>query len=801
MKSKTVSSKLKLLGFLAALALLASSRPATADSAPRIRRFAFLAGVNDGGAGRVRLRYATSDAQAVSKVLTELGGVNPGDLVFAADTDRNQFLGALEKLRQNVAGSRRGDQRIELIFYYSGHSDEEGLLLRGEKLTYSELRARIEGIPADVRVAVLDSCASGAMTRGKGGVFRAPFMTDDSVKVKGHAFLTSSSADEVAQESDRIAASFFTHYLVSGLRGAADANRDRRVTFFEAYQFAAQETLDRTERTRGGAQHAAYDIQLNGSGDLVMTDVRATSAGLVLGADVHGAVAVRDPSAQLVAELRKVAGHPVELGLEPGHYLVSMTAGDARFEAEVTLAAGQRTEVDRLQFHLAKPLELARARGDGGEDTEGSEPTPRAATVEAPGPVTTAVAVAPGPVYRRVPFSLGLFPMPGSDSPNERLIKVFALSLVADRAARVEGMQLSLAANLVDETLSGTQVAVGVNMAGGDARGAQLAVGGNLVGGDDHGMQAAVGANLVRGTLHGAQMASGVNVVGGELHGVQMAAGGNLARGQLHGGQLAAGGNVALGGGRGLQAAAGFNWNGGDLHGAQLAAGFNGTAGAVSGAQLGGVNYASELRGLQLGLVNTTGVNHGLQLGLINVSDEDDGTMIGLISFARKNGQLRLAVYGNETTGANIGVKVGGRRIYSLLAIGLRPDGMYGASATPSTDSKGTLYSPMLALGLHTPFESPLGGFLSYLDFDVGTTSPTHDFSDNKGTLTVSTARLIGGWQVARHFSVIAGPTLNVLVRDADKDANIAPTSLEKVLDAGHTRVSMYPGFVLGVEI
>jgi len=781
---KTVSSKVKLLGFLAALALVVPARPAAADSAPRIRRFAFLAGVNDGGAGRVRLRYATTDAQAVSKVLTEMGGVNPGDLVFAADTDRNQFLGALEQLRQSVAGSRRGDQRTELIFYYSGHSDEEGLLLRGEKLTYSELRARIESIPADVRVAVLDSCASGAMTRGKGGVFRAPFMTDDSVKVKGHAFLTSSSANEVAQESDRIAASFFTHYLVSGLRGAADANRDQRVTFFEAYQFAAQETLDRTERTRGGAQHAAYDIQLNGSGDLVMTDVRATSAGLVLGADVHGAVAVRDPNAQLVAELRKVAGHPVELGLEPGHYLVSMTSGDARFEAEVTLSAGQRTEVDRLQFHLAKPLELARARGDGGEDAEpGASSGP--AHVETPGPVATAAMAAPGPVYRHVPFSLGLFPMPGADSPNERLVKGVAISLIADHAARVQALQLSLGANLVDETLSGVQLALGANLARGDAHGAQFAVGANMAGGD----------------MHGAQMAAAVNIVGGSIHGAQMAAGGNVARGELHGAQLASGGNLALDGGHGVQAAAGFNWNGGDMHGAQLAAGFNGTAGVVSGAQLGAVNYAGEVHGLQLGLVNTTRVSHGLQLGLINISDEDDGVTIGIISYARKNGQLRLAIYGNESTGANIGVKIGGHRVYTLLGIGMRPDGMYGASATPATDLKGTLYSPMLALGVHTPFERPLGGFLSYLDVDAGTTSPTHNFTDSNGMLTLSTLRVIGGWQVARHFSVIAGPTLNVLVRDADKDANIAPSSVEKVLDSGHTRVSMYPGFVLGVEI
>ena len=40
------------------------------------------------------------------------------------------------------------------------------------------------------------------------------------------AFLTSSAETESAQESDRIRASYFTHYLISGFRGAADLSGD-----------------------------------------------------------------------------------------------------------------------------------------------------------------------------------------------------------------------------------------------------------------------------------------------------------------------------------------------------------------------------------------------------------------------------------------------------------------------------------------------------------------------------------------------------------------------------------------------
>lgn len=732
-----------------ALALLLTAAAAEAQAPAKVRRFAFLASANDGGAGRTRLRYAATDARAVSRVLTEMGGVSSADLVLADEPDRAGFLRQLDALRHTVAVSRVPDVRIELIFYYSGHSDEEGLLLRGQRVLYPELRARIEQIPADVRVAVLDSCASGALTRHKGGVFRPPFMTDDSVKLKGNAFLASSSANEVAQESDRISASFFTHFLVSGLRGAADANRDRRVTFFEAYQFAAQETLARTERTRGGAQHAAYDISLNGTGDLVMTDVRATSAGLVLGSELQGFISVREPDSRLVAELRKAPGHPVELGLEPGRYLVTMAGVDSLFEASVDLREGQRAEVGKLQFR-ARPLELARARGD-----------------DPPGMVF--VPAEPLPELRTVPFSLGIIPLVGS-GPRERVRKNVSLNLLADRTAQVRGLQLSLGINWVDEEMRGLQGAVGANITGGVVSGMQVAVGGNVARGEVHGLQAGVGINMALANMRGLQAAAGANYVAGDLVGFQSASGINLL----------------MGSGRAVQAAAGVNWVQKDLRGLQLAAGFNGVRGTVSGGQGGVVNYAGDVAGAQIGVVNVAGVSRGLQLGIVNVSDEDRGVPVGLISYARKNGILHLQAYGSETTAASVGFKIGGRSVYNTFSFGVRPG------------REGNRYATSMGLGVRARVERT---WLTFVDTEVVAGSFFHSSLDNDRLQILSSLRVKGGWRVARHFAVVGGPTVNVLVRKRGFDTDIAPGAVDAVLHDGETHVSIYPGFVLGVEI
>jgi len=234
--------------------------------------------------------------------------------------------------------------------YYSGHSDEDGLLLGGERVGYQELRRWIDESGADVRIVVLDSCSSGALIRQKGGVHRQAFLSDASTQARGHAFLTASSANEAAQESDRIGAAFFTHYLISGMRGAADANRDRRVTLNEAYQFAYNETLHRTETSRAGAQHPAYDFQLAGTGDLVVTDLHTSGARLVLARDLFGRIYVRDAKSHLLAELRKEPGYPVELGLEAGAYRVVLDADGRIFEAEVVLPENGRVEIDKSQM-------------------------------------------------------------------------------------------------------------------------------------------------------------------------------------------------------------------------------------------------------------------------------------------------------------------------------------------------------------------------------------------------------------------------------------------------------------------
>lgn len=124
------------------------------------------------------------------------------------------------------------------------------------------------------------------------------------------------------------------------------------MTLSEAYAFAFRNTLKRTEKTQGGAQHPAYDIKMTGTGDVVMTDVRQTSAGLVLAESLQGRFFIRNANRQLIAELFKPSGRRVELGLEPGKYRVHMAREIQSATATVELAMGQRAILDEDHFEI-----------------------------------------------------------------------------------------------------------------------------------------------------------------------------------------------------------------------------------------------------------------------------------------------------------------------------------------------------------------------------------------------------------------------------------------------------------------
>jgi len=333
------------LGLLALLFGLCAT-PALAQT--RQVRVGLVVGNNLGKDASRGLRYAEDEVGRLADLLKSAGDFD--DVVTLRGASRDDIEKGLLQVRKRLEAVKvAGDQTL-FLFYYSGHGDNEALEIGSERLPLRDLRAYLEQLTAaDVRVAFVDACQSGALTGVKGGR-RVPgyeVRLADPGQVKGMAIVTSSTGNEFSQESDDLKGSFFSQNIMAGLRGAADSSHDGQVTLSEVYQFAFKRTLANTAASLVGGQHPTFDYRMAGAGDVVLTRTRARDARLAFVRESGSTYTVLNKSAgDVVAEVPSNPSEDLYLSLPAGDYrVVRRTLGDVR-ERTLALAPGSVTSVD-----------------------------------------------------------------------------------------------------------------------------------------------------------------------------------------------------------------------------------------------------------------------------------------------------------------------------------------------------------------------------------------------------------------------------------------------------------------------
>jgi hypothetical protein len=332
---------------LCLLAALLASAPGAAGA--QVERFAVVIGNNLGGAGEVPLRYAESDAAKIADVLQEVGGFAPENVIVLRGRDTTSVMRAIIAMNDRIRGrsSRTGGESVLLVFY-SGHSDLRALHLAGSRFELQALEQLVRGSAATVRLLILDACYSGALTRVKAGRSAPRMAVDmgDRLTGEGIVFLTSSSASEEAQESDELRGSFFTHYLSSGLLGAADSNQDGVVVLKEAYRHAYENTIRASSRTQAGTQHPTFRYELGGQGDIVLSRLRlGRQRAIVALPPGRGYLLFAHADGSVVAEVG--AGDRARtITVRPGRYFVRARGSDYLLEGDIDVGPGDEITVD-----------------------------------------------------------------------------------------------------------------------------------------------------------------------------------------------------------------------------------------------------------------------------------------------------------------------------------------------------------------------------------------------------------------------------------------------------------------------
>jgi hypothetical protein len=239
----------------------------------------------------------------------------------------------LDQLEREIRAAERAGAATSLLVFYSGHGDVangEGYVeLEDARLTRSLLRrAILDRTAADEVHLVVDACRSYflAFEKGPGGRRRAAAARQLVDRPRARTgYILSTSSDRESHEWEAFQGGIFSHEVRSGLRGAADADLDGRVTYAElgAFLTAANRGI-RNPRFRP---------------DFVVR-----------------------PPGQLSDELLRWQGQARALLLDvpgQGHLVLEGPAGERVLD--VNAAAGQELV---LRLPLARPLFLRRADGD-----------------------------------------------------------------------------------------------------------------------------------------------------------------------------------------------------------------------------------------------------------------------------------------------------------------------------------------------------------------------------------------------------------------------------------------------------
>ncbi|WP_224995317.1 secretin and TonB N-terminal domain-containing protein [Cesiribacter sp. SM1] len=387
------------------------------------------------------------------------------------------------------------------------------------------------------------------------------------------------------------------------------------------------------------------------------------------------------------------------------------------------------------------------------------------------------------------PVHVGLvYPLSNLGVNSRQYVNRLSLHLLIGYSAGLEGVEASSIGNIENNYVQGAQFAGIFNVVNHSVRGVQASGFTNFSGDSLRGGQFGGFSNFTRNYMYGVQ-AGGFGNLAGSIYGLQAGGFGNIT-GDLEGAQLGGFGNIAADV-EGLQAAGFGNIADSVGRGAQFG-GFGNIAGSIKGVQAAGFgNIAGRVEGVQMaGFLNAASYVKGVQLGFINIADSMNGIPIGFLSIV-KNGHRSLELWTADDFEANLAFKTGVERFYNIFAAG-------GQVQDPNRWGFG--YGIGAQWRLSNRFRLNTDA-ISYHVFESGI-DEGWDWEWELNQL--SKFRLLAGWQFARHFSIFAGPTYNVMVSQVENEEGVIGSQLPSYSfydeTRGSTNVKMWIGFNAGVR-
>jgi len=217
--------------------------------------------------------YAHRDAEAIRRYITDILGYNSDNIIYLLDATKAQieatfgnergFKGKLWRYLEQEGNS-------DITVFYSGHGvpgqrDGHGYLL---PVDADPDQAEINGFPIDLlyknlqklkarsKTVLLDACFSGNSPKGMLIRSASPIFLQSKPALVGEGItvLTAASGNQLASWDEKAQHGLFTEYLLRGVYGEADKDKNNLVTLNELKGFLDRNMTKAARREYGREQ-------------------------------------------------------------------------------------------------------------------------------------------------------------------------------------------------------------------------------------------------------------------------------------------------------------------------------------------------------------------------------------------------------------------------------------------------------------------------------------------------------------------------------------------------------------------
>ncbi len=210
------------------------------------------------------LRYTDDDAYRMFAFLKSPEG-------GALSDDQIRILIDEEATKENITNtmkdvfSKAGPSDLVML-YFSGHGLKGSFLPidfdgYNNKIYHEEINEILENSPAKYKLCIADACHSGSLFAMKGNVENAlsNYYKSLAQAQSGTALIMSSKSDETSLESSGLRQGVFSHFLIRGLKGEADADGNHIVSVQELYDFIGENVRTYTGMRQSPVIKGDYD--------------------------------------------------------------------------------------------------------------------------------------------------------------------------------------------------------------------------------------------------------------------------------------------------------------------------------------------------------------------------------------------------------------------------------------------------------------------------------------------------------------------------------------------------------------